>query len=231
MSFKIDTFENELLNTLIVTEKPEYPILIPGKLGASSGSQYSDYSMVPLYNTPPTDSNSSDKSIIIGTANFINMGTSLYGTTFFGKLNFTMTYEIAIFSLPDTTYTYLYSFQYQSCTAELGKTSNFNPSGGYQYDILSASRNKIIQNKMNDTYTIGPPENFNNSTFPNSNSGIGTINVNIDSNTQLRTVRCSLNNITAFYNTFTTVYYRPSDFSTTTSQGATNGYYYPCPAP
>jgi hypothetical protein len=156
------------------------------------------------------------------------MGTSLNGTSFFGKLNFTMTYEIGIFSLPDNNKTYLYSLQYQSCTSQLGQPSNFNPSGGYTYDILSASRNKII--KINDTYTIGPPENYNNYTFPNSNSGIGNINVNIDKNTQIRTVTCSLNNITEFYKEFPTVYYSPRDFSTTNYQGTTNTYYYPCPA-
>jgi len=48
MSFRIDNFEDSLINNLVNYKIP-YPVFTVGTAGKQSGSQFTDYSSVPLY--------------------------------------------------------------------------------------------------------------------------------------------------------------------------------------
>ena len=213
MSFRIDNFEDSLLNGLINYKVP-YPIFTAGTAGAQSGSQYTDYSSVPLYPTATSTDH-------IGSASFINNVISLNGSSVYGSVTSSSKYQVGSFSITTGgTTPYIYTFQYQMNVFQLTDTV-FDGSDIASYQITLASKNPITSA---NPVAIGNPVCY----IPtNTNPIIGTITVDYTNNARKVTVQ--VNDTEFFSNTIPTVYYQKTDFSiygSSQAQGLTNGYRY-----
>ncbi len=222
MSFRIDNFEDSLINNLVNYKVP-YPIFTAGTAGTQSGSQFTDYASVPLYYDSQETMGKN-----YGTANFIDTVTGLNGNSVFGPVNSSIMYEIGTFSIPvqNDKNVYLYTFQYASTTFQLS-SSVFSSTGEYTYQIMAASKNKINLPTSTTPVSIDSPNYY----VPSSSEGvfIGSIKVTVNENGN-RYVTIILQNGQPkdfFPGNIPTVYYKFDDFSFNGYQGLTNDYYYP----